>query len=432
MQRVKEIFEELQLTNSKTEKQRIIRENKDNKKFTNTLVFLLSPYVLTGLSVKKINKKVPTVRGFLSDWDGVVEYLRNHNTGTDHDISLIQGFIYHQPTDMQDFYKSLITKTIKLGCDAKIVNSVIPNLISTFDVMLANKYFDKPERVKGEFTITEKLDGFRLATTIHYGEITFYSRQGQVVDGLVEVEEDLNNFLKNINVGNGFLDGELVAINCDKLTSDENYKIVTKTARTKGIKHGLKYVIFDILSYDDFISQNTEQPYYKRRELLNKYASYIKGSHIEILPILYQGSDTNMIMTELNKARANHKEGIMINLNDGRYEFKRSNNLLKCKVMSDADLKIVDVYEGTGKNKGKLGGIVVEFAYNGNMYQCECGSGFDDNERIQYWNNPSEIVGKIATIQYFEISKNDSGGYGLRFPVWTHRIRDDKTEISMN
>ncbi len=100
--------------------------------------------------------------------------------------------------------------------------------------------------------------------------------------------------------------------------------------------------------------------------------------------------------------------------------------------MQDADLKVVDVYDGTGKNKGKLGGIIVEFIYEGNTYQCECGSGFTDDERIKYWSNPNEIIGKIATIQFFEISKNDNGGYGLRFPVWTHRIRDDKTEISMN
>ena len=139
-----------------------------------------------------------------------------------------------------------------------------------------------------------------------------------------------------------------------------------------------------------------------------------------------------MIMEYLNKARENHKEGIMINLDNGMYEFKRTTNLLKVKVMQDADLKIVDVYEGTGKNKGKLGGIIIEFIYKDNTYRCECGSGFSDDERIDYWNNPEKILNKIATIQYFEISKNDNGGYGLRFPVWTHRIREDKTEISMN
>ena len=433
MTKVKEIFTQLQSTNSKLEKQKIIKDNANNQQFTDTLVFLLSPYILTGMSEHKINKKVGAVRGVIISWENAVEYLSKHNTGTDHDIALIQSFIANQPEDMQDFYKGLITKSIKLGCDAKIVDSVLgKGFIPSFEIQLAEKYFEKPNKVVGNFTLTEKLDGFRLATIIHNDKIEFYSRQGQLVEGLVEVEEDMKMFCKVNKLHNAFFDGELVAVNCEELSSDENYKVVTKTARTKGIKRGLKYNIFDTLSYEEFMSQNCDTEYYKRRWLLNELAKNNNLTHINILPVLYNGSNKDMIMEYLNKARENHKEGIMINLDNGMYEFKRTTNLLKVKVMQDADLKIVDVYEGTGKNKGKLGGIIIEFIYKDNTYRCECGSGFSDDERIDYWSNPEKILNKIATIQYFEISKNDNGGYGLRFPVWTHRIREDKTEISMN
>ena len=433
MTKVKEIFTQLQSTNSKLEKQKIIKNNADNQKFTDTLAFLLSPYILTGMSERKINKKVDAVRGAITSWENAVEYLSTHNTGTDKDIAFIQDFIANQPEDMQDFYKGLITKSIKLGCDAKTVNQVLgKGFIPSFEIQLAEKYFEKPNKVVGNFTLTEKLDGFRLATIIHNDKIEFYSRQGQFVEGLVEVEEDMKMFCKVNKLHNAFFDGELVAVNCEELSSDENYKVVTKTARTKGIKRGLKYNIFDTLSYEEFMSQNCDTEYYKRRQLLNELSKNINLTHINILPVLYNGSDKDMIMEYLNKARENHKEGIMINLNNGMYEFKRTTNLLKVKVMQDADLKIVDVYEGTGKNKGKLGGIIIEFVYKDNTYRCECGSGFSDDERIDYWSNPEKILNKIATIQYFEISKNDNGGYGLRFPVWTHRIREDKTEISMN
>ena len=439
MTKVKEIFTQLQSTNSKLEKQKIIKDNATNQQFTDTLVFLLSPYVLTGISEKKINKKVPHLAYTDNldlnrfSWERVKSYLEEHNTGTDKDIAFIQDFIANQPEDMQDFYKGLITKSIKLGCDAKIVNSVLgKGFIPSFEIQLAEKYFEKPNKVVGNFTLTEKLDGFRLATIIHNDKIEFYSRQGQLVEGLVEVEEDMRMFCKVNKLHNAFFDGELVAVNCEELSSDENYKVVTKTARSKGIKRGLKYNIFDTLSYEEFMSQECDTEYCKRRWLLNELSKNVNLTYINILPVLYNGSNKDMIMEYLNKARENHKEGIMINLDNGMYEFKRTTNLLKVKVMQDADLKIVDVYEGTGKNKGKLGGIIVEFIYEDNIYRCECGSGFSDNERIDYWSNPEKILNKIATIQYFEISKNDDGGYGLRFPVWTHRIREDKTEISMN
>lgn len=316
MNKVKEIFTQLQSTNSKLEKQRIIRENKDNQKFTDTLVFLLSPYIKTGLSDSKINKPVSlTTLVRTSEWNDIKTYITNHNSGSDVDIKTVQIFISNQPEDMQDFYKGLITKSIKLGCDAKTVNGVLgKGFIPSFEIQLAEKYFEKPNKVVGNFTLTEKLDGFRLATIIHNDKIEFYSRQGQFVEGLVEVEEDMRMFCKANKLHNAFFDGELVAVNCEELSSDENYKVVTKTARTKGIKRGLKYNIFDTLSYEEFMSQNCDTEYYKRRRLLNELSKNVNLTYINILPVLYNGSDKDMIMEYLNKARENHKEGIMINL----------------------------------------------------------------------------------------------------------------------
>ena len=75
MTKVKEIFTQLQSTSSKLEKQKIIKDNADNQQFTDTLVFLLSPYVLTGMSECKINKKVGAVRGVITSWENAVECL---------------------------------------------------------------------------------------------------------------------------------------------------------------------------------------------------------------------------------------------------------------------------------------------------------------------------------------------------------------------
>lgn len=445
MNNVFKIFNQLQSTSKKNEKITILKVNESNNLFTDTLKWLLNPFVITGISTKKLNKSVKYATTPIQTWRDMMMYLETNNTGRDTDIAIAQGFISLQPEEYKEYYRQLVTKSLKLGIDAKIVNSVYGNgFVPLFEIQLANKYFEKPEKVTGRFTLTEKLDGFRLATVIHNGEIKFYSRQGQLIEGLVEIEEDMKRLFTTCRISDAFFDGELVDMECENISSDENYKRVTKTARTKGEKRGLKYNIFDILTYDEFVKQKCKAEYRARRYVLDYIDECIKEmnrlvttalpyiTHIKILPVLYHGADKSMIMEFLNKARENHKEGVMINLDDGMYEFKRTNNLLKVKVMQDADLKIVDVYEGTGKNGGKLGGIIIEFIHNDSLYRCECGSGFSDDERIEYWSNPNKILDKIATIQYFEISKNDNGSYGLRFPVWTHRIRDDKTEISMN
>ena len=39
------------------------------------------------------------------------------------------------------------------------------------------------------------------------------------------------------------------------------------------------------------------------------------------------------------------------------------------------------------------------------------------------------LLNKIVTIKYFEVTKDSkTDKYGLRFPTWTHRIRDDKDD----
>ena len=432
MEQVFKIFEELMGTTKKSEKAAILIRNQGNRLFTSTLKWLLDPFVLTGISSKKLSKNVSYDTTPIQTWEDMMAYFENHHTGSDDDIRIVQGFIESQPEEQHEHYRALITKSLKLGVDAKSVNAVYgKGFVPNFEVQLAEKYFEKPEKVVGEFTLTEKLDGYRLATFIHDGKIEFFSRQGQPVEGLIEIEADLSQLCKEKKICNAFFDGELVAINCEELTSAENYKIVTTTARKKGVKTGLKYMIFDTLRYDDFVEQTCDTEYWKRRGLLEKVFENNKLAHIHLLPVLYQGSDKEMITEYLNRARENSKEGVMINLNDGLYEFKRTYNLLKVKVMQDADLRIVNVYEGTGENKGKLGGVIVEFIYQDKHYFCGCGSGFNEKERVEYWKHPELIVGKIATISYFEITRNDDDGYGLRFAIWTHRIRFDKHEISM-
>ena len=139
-----------------------------------------------------------------------------------------------------------------------------------------------------------------------------------------------------------------------------------------------------------------------------------------------------MIIKLLDEAVNNDEEGVMVNLADAVYECKRTTNILKAKKFKDCDVRVLDIIEGTGKNIGKLGAITIQFEVDGKLYTCDCGSGFNDYERLLYWNNKELLLNKIVTIGYFEISQNSkTKEYGLRFPTWKNIIRNDKDEISM-
>lgn len=148
MEEVIKIFNQIQNTSSTNVKKTIIAANKDNELFKKCLIFLLDSNVVSGLSAKKITKQVKKSEYILSSFEDVIQYLQNHNTGTDEDISMIQTFIYEQPEEYREFYRQMVTKKFRLGCDKKVVNSVIHGLIPSWDVQQAYPISEKNEPKK--------------------------------------------------------------------------------------------------------------------------------------------------------------------------------------------------------------------------------------------------------------------------------------------
>lgn len=419
IEKVKEIFDQLQATNSKLKKQHIIRENKDNKKFTDTLVFLLSPYILTGISGKKINKKVGAVRGVITSWENVVEYLSNHNTGTDHDIALVQSFIERQPKVMQDFYKGLITKSIKLGCDAKIINAVISNLIPTFSVQLGTPRERCKIKVGEWFSLSQKLNGNRCV----FVNGKMMSRQGKEFTGLDHILSDIQKIVAD----NIVLDGELVGKNEEGLSDSANFQKSTGIANSKDRdKSFLKYVIFDILPLDEFQKGKSTSTYKTRKKYLlalKEKIAEMELDNIDVVQMFYEGTDQTEIGKWLNYCEDHDYEGCMVNL-DSPYECKRVKTLQKVKAFKDIDLRCTAInVASTGKYKGTLGSITCKYK-NGTV---DVGSGFSDEQRDYYFNNPNEIVGKIVTVKYKEATTNKNGGESLQFPVYVTTRFDKDT-----
>ena len=421
MKEIKMIIEEIQSTNSRIDKERILTENKSNGLLKDVLNFIVNPYILTGLNTKKINKKVNcTITKEIEDIYTMMNYLQNNNTGTDQVIVNVQYFLnIHED---KDFYKSIFTKSLKLGCDAKTLNKVFgDNFIPTFDVMLAQKYFDNEDYVNGRgFTLTIKRDGNRAVILKDNGNIKIFTRQGQLYFGLV----DLENELLKLDIDNVAIDGELMVLNDSEIPSDVQFKETMKVVRKDGEKHGVKLVVFDYLPISDFKNGICNIPYITRRDSLEDV--FKNCTYFEPVEKLYQGKDINEIHKYLDIITSHGGEGIMININNAPYECKRVKTLLKVKKMQSADLKIIGFEQGEGRLKHTLGKINVE--YKGNSIGV--GSGFSDSDRTFIWEHQEELYRKIAEIKYFEESTNQKDDkLSLRFPIFK-ALRLDKTEPS--
>ena len=427
MQEVLSIMNQIASTSGRNDKETILKKNQSNEKLKDVFYFIYNTYILTGLSTKKINKKTKEKGKTFDNFEDMKNYILKHNTGTDHDIATVQNFIKNQPIELQDFYKKVFTKDLKIGITSGTLNKIYgKDFIPEFAVLLAKKFEEHSHKIKGNFVVTEKIDGNRIIVIKDNGIVKSFTRQGNQYEGLEEIESDIANLL----LDNVVFDGELIADT--QGSTHEIYTETTSKARKKGSnKTGLIFHIFDMLPLEEFQKGQSKDKCIDRKHKLScLFADYDLPHCREVKP-LYIGSDLSKVSELMKYANEQQWEGLMLNL-DMPYVCKRSDYILKVKVFNEADVRVLNILEGTGKNAGKLGSITIQFEHQGQLYECNCGSGFSDEERNSYWVNPELLINKIVTISYFEISKNSDGSFSLRFPTWESIIRDDKDEISMH
>lgn len=425
MKEVIQIFKQIQNTSSKKDKERIIAENKDSELFKQCLVFLLDDNITTGIAKKSLTKDIK-YNGYtiLYDWTELMQYLQKNNTGRDIDILVAQSFLMTQDEEDKWFYEGMITKSLKLGCDKKTVNKVIPELIPHWDVQLGSG-FDKLKLKQNEyFYLSQKLNGIRASAINN----KFVSRQGKTINGMQHILNDIQMLTNGTNM---FFDGELIRKNIDGITDNENFRIGTGIINSDAsTKEEIKFVIFDCFPKDELKDGKSKDKYSKRKQQLLYYNAEIKVkglTNIEVVPMMYEGTDTSEIMKGLDYASEQGWEGIMLNKNTP-YECKRTTNLIKVKKFLSADLEVVDVLEGDGRLKGTLGALVVKYKNN----TVNVGSGYDDETRKKIWTNRENMIGKIIEVKYKEVSKDKKTGLeSLQFPTYKC-LRNDKTEESLN
>ncbi len=444
---LKELFDQLGSTSSNTDKIAILKGNKDKELFVKTLQFVYDDFIRTGVSFKSLSSKVIDFKAGEIDTDSqgeysfesLMEYVKEHNTGTHSTIMLIQDFASMFPNE-KEFIYHIFAKDIKIGITAKTINKALgKGFIREFSVQLAHPYHKYTEKVPGnEFTLTQKLDGHRSVFIVKNGKGQFYTRKGLPINGLEVQTTEAMKLSKVLGICSGdsdyVLDGELVLSNNDNLETKDLFRATSRILRSETVdKSEIQYNVFDALPTDEFEQGKSKEPFSVRKQRLATSMAAIAYdapgvyTHLHLVQNLYSGSDISMIKKlQREFVEPNGWEGLMLNLNNEYYVTKRTSGLLKIKEFFDADVLVKDVFEGTGKFKGVLGGIIVD--YKG--YDIRVGSGFTDADREYYWNHPDKIIGKIVDISYFEETHNQKNDdISLRFPTFLS-VRFDKDEPS--
>ena len=188
--------------------------------------------------------------------------------------------------------------------------------------MLANKWENRKKYISEPFYVQPKLDGVRLLVSKDGG----ISRTGKIVPG-TEI------------LGKGLKEGQYV--DGEAFDPKLNFEELTSTFKTDPLK--LKFHVFDF-----FDLKKLDMTFQERWEKVKS----LKNSHYEYVETTLVMLRDHVPMMHKKHVEEGH-EGTMIRDRDSVYEVgQRSNYLLKYKDFQTEEYPIVDVKEGTGREKG--------------------------------------------------------------------------------
>ena len=419
-----EIIEKLELHPSRLDKEKIILEamEKGLDDFFEGVRMALDPLVTFGVKMVPEKKDEKNQHYEWKDFKELANKLIKRDlTGHAARDAILLAMDSSTKKEWNSFYRRVLIKDLRCGVSEKTVNKVAKKFpkyaIPIFSCPLAHDSANHEKKMIGKKQIEIKLDGVRVLTIIRKNKVEMFSRNGKQFHNFGHIIEEIENVIKeNPTPYDLVLDGEVMSANFQDLMKQVHRKDGKQTK--DAVLH-----LFDLCPLTNFQKGRWETNQAERsllvKEWVEKHSILLK--HVQTLD--WENVDLDTIdgqkrFVELNKSAVEGGyEGVMIKDPQAMYECKRTHSWLKAKPFIEVTLKVVSVEEGTGRNKGRLGAILVEGQDDGCKYSLSCGSGFNDIQRDEYWSKRDNLIGQLVEIRADAKTRSqDAETFSLRFP----------------
>jgi len=409
------VIQELESDNSRLKKEAIIRRESDaeNIRFFNGVGMALDGFRTFGLQKVPVAKKDgPGITQ--EDFDNIVKSLESRSlTGNAMRDSIQVLCDSSKMEEWNDWYRRILIKDLRCGVTHKTINKHSTMKVPVFECMLADDSKKHEKKMTGTVYVEPKLDGVRVITIcdVDKDEVRMYSRNGKELSNFPKILEQFDSMLDQMPESMVF-DGEVM--------SDDFQTLMREIHRKGGAKTDDAVLnLFDCLPLDYFKMGEYEMTLAKRKQILDDFKLGPNISRVEYVMMNLSEEDGQKQFADYNKLCIDKGfEGIMVKPIAGSYECKRSSLWLKVKPFIEVSLKVIDTEEGTGRNAGKLGALIVEGKDDGKFIKTNVGSGLTDTDRAEFWKAKDKLIGQIVEVRADAITQNQDtkDEWSLRFP----------------
>jgi DNA ligase-1 len=318
------------------------------------------------------------------------------------------------------WYRRILIKDLRCGTSEKTINKVVEKKYDSYSIpifgcQLAHDSANHESKVTGQRLIEVKLDGVRIITIVHPdGRVDQFSRNGKELVNFPHIKKQFAGIADSL-IEPWVFDGEIMSSSFQDLMKQVHRK--SDVDANDAVLH-----LFDCIPLCHFEQGQWNATQEFRSNHLKEFVKH----HQDALPnVTMVGQE--LVDLDSDAGQQKYKEinalaikggyeGIMIKDPMAPYECKRSHAWLKLKPFIEVSLEVQGVEEGTGRNEGRLGALICGGDDGGKFIQVNCGSGFSDNDRIDYWTNRDSLLGAVVEVRADAITQNQDGTYSLRFP----------------
>jgi DNA ligase-1 len=425
---VLDILDELEMTSGSNAKKDILQVARTNHLLRNVFIAALDPYTVYYVSKFKVPRAVtegPDDDTATVAYLGLLQKLAARELTGNAAKDAVASFFKDLDVRQQKWFKRILIHNLRCGVQASTVNKVWPDTINPFLVSLAGtlkSQFTKGvgieilETVKYPVRVEPKLDGLRCVAIKQDGLVTFYTRNGTILETLPTIKAAL----EAANYDNVVLDGESMGAHWNESAS------VMMSSKSKKDDSNMFYNIFDAMPLEDWIARSTRLTYAKRCGMVSGIVQKVNDACVRQISHIMARNEAEL-KAFFAKCMDEGYEGVMLKTLDSYYEWDRGRNILKLKPVVTYEGVIVGHYEGRSgtKHEGKFGGFRVLLP---NGIVTKVGGGFNDAMRaLVQLETPDAWIGRIAECeaQPDPLTADGLTAEGkMRFPVYV-RIRDE-------